>query len=113
MSEYTDLRTLPGGTSFRVINGNWTGTVFSKNGKKYMHIDAPDIEDREITGSEELCVKTFIRTKTVTIRVPERADDTTVIAEMMHQMLDIPLSDCREAYNIAIEHLRSKARVKG
>ena len=79
MSEYTDLRTLPDDTTFRVINGGWTGTVFSKDGKKYIHIDETGME-REITGNEELSVKTFVRMKTITIRVPEKATNRDVMS---------------------------------
>ncbi len=34
----TDLRTLPDGTVFWVKNGAWGGKIFSKNGKKYVHV---------------------------------------------------------------------------
>ena len=44
----------------------------------------------------------------------DQADkNESFIPFMMHRELDIPISDCMEAYNIALEHLRSKARVKG
>lgn len=50
---YTDLRTLPDGQRFHVNNGDWTGYVFSKDGEKYMHIDAID-ENYKLTGNEDL-----------------------------------------------------------
>ncbi len=47
-----DFATLPVGTMFYVINGNWHGSIFERDGKKYLHIDetnedglvVPDVE---------------------------------------------------------------------
>lgn len=50
---YTDLRTLPDGQRFHVENGDWTGYVFSKDGEKYIHVDAT-CRDWKLNGNEEL-----------------------------------------------------------
>ena len=52
---YTDLRTLPDGTHFEVVNGLWTGYVFERDGQKYMHIDDLE-EDHKLTGKEDLII---------------------------------------------------------
>ena len=53
--KYTDLRTLPNGTKFRVENGNWYGYIFEKNGKKYIHINKT-CEEFLVTGKEDLVI---------------------------------------------------------
>lgn len=50
---YTDLRTLPDGQRFHVENGDWTGYVFSKDGEKYVHVDAT-CREWKLNGNEEL-----------------------------------------------------------
>lgn len=35
------------------------------------------------------------------------------IPYLMHKELDIPLSECQKAYDVAIEYLRNKAKVSG
>jgi hypothetical protein len=35
------------------------------------------------------------------------------IPYLMHKEMDIPISDCQKAYDVAIEYLRSQAKVKG
>ena len=32
---------------------------------------------------------------------------------IMHKEMDIPISECQKAYNVAIEYLRSHTKVKG
>lgn len=32
---------------------------------------------------------------------------------LMHKEMDIPISECQKAYDIALEYLRSQAKVKG
>lgn len=58
---YTDLRTLPDGQRFHVENGDWTGYVFSKDGEKYMHVDAT-CRDWKLSGNEGLII-TFIKNR--------------------------------------------------
>lgn len=55
-TEYTgiDLRTLPDGTSFFVKNGAWFGSIFSKEGQKYVHVDEMN-KDHLIT--DDFCGK--------------------------------------------------------
>jgi hypothetical protein len=43
-----DFRTLPDHTAFHVINGAWSGSIFSEKGQKYVHIDEINT-DRLIT----------------------------------------------------------------
>jgi predicted nucleotidyltransferase len=52
---FTDLRELRDGTRFEVINGRWTGSIFSKDEKKYMHVDATN-RDVPLNGSEQLSI---------------------------------------------------------
>ena len=35
------------------------------------------------------------------------------IPYLMHKEMDIPISECQKAYDVAIEYLRSQAKVKG
>ena len=35
------------------------------------------------------------------------------IPYLMHKEMDIPISECQKAYNVAIEYLRSQAKIKG
>ncbi len=51
----TDLRNLPNGTWFHVVNGNWVGYVFSQDENKYMHIKDTN-EDKILTGKEDLVI---------------------------------------------------------
>ena len=53
---YIDLRFLDPGTRFHVINGDWTGTIFSKGNERWFLIEDTG-EDRKITGNEGLCVE--------------------------------------------------------
>ena len=59
---YTDLRMLDDGTRFRVQNGNWIGSIFSKDGQKYMHIDETGV-DKLLTGNEQLIVSVLPKKK--------------------------------------------------
>lgn len=52
---YTDLRTLKDGTVFRVENGAWKGVVFSKHGKKYVHVYDTG-KNHLISGDENLII---------------------------------------------------------
>lgn len=54
--EYIDLRTLEDGTRFHVINGEWTGYVFSQDNEKHIHIDATN-KDKKLNGNEDLIIK--------------------------------------------------------
>ena len=35
------------------------------------------------------------------------------IPYLMHKEMDIPISECQKAYNIAVEYLRNKSKLKG
>lgn len=35
------------------------------------------------------------------------------IPYLMHKELDIPISECQKAYNVAIDYLRSQGKIKG
>ena len=35
------------------------------------------------------------------------------IPYLMHKKMDIPISECQKAYDVAIDYLRSKANMKG
>ena len=59
---YTDLRTLEPGTRFYVKNGDWTGFIFDRSGKKFMHIDFTG-RDKELTGKEDLIISIVKRPK--------------------------------------------------
>lgn len=37
----------------------------------------------------------------------------TNIPYLMHKEMDIPISECQKAYDVAIEYLRSQAKVRG
>ena len=54
-TQFADLNALEHGTRFYVKNGNWTGFVFVKDHKKYIHIDAAN-KDSLITGKESLII---------------------------------------------------------
>ena len=58
---YTDLRTLPDGQRFHVENGDWTGYVFSKDGEKYIHVDAT-CREWKLSGNERLNI-TLIKSR--------------------------------------------------
>ena len=36
-----------------------------------------------------------------------------LISYLMHKEMDIPISECQKAYNVAIEYLRIHGRLKG
>ena len=59
---YTDLRMLDDGTRFHVKNGGWIGSIFSKDGQKYMHIDETGA-DRLLTGDEQLIITVLPKKK--------------------------------------------------
>lgn len=54
-------------------------------------------------------------------QMDERASDCpfmeissdTIISYLMHKEMGIPISECKKAYDVAIEHLRSQGKVKG
>ena len=56
MSKYADLRELADNTEFYVINGDWNGYVFSKNGAKFLHINETNA-DHQISGEEDLIIQ--------------------------------------------------------
>lgn len=37
----------------------------------------------------------------------------SIIPYLLHKELDIPISECQKAYNLAIEYLRSQGKLKG
>ena len=39
--------------------------------------------------------------------------ESRCIPYLMHKEMDIPLLECQKAYDIAIDYLRSQAKVKG
>lgn len=43
----------------------------------------------------------------------EVANGMKYIPFLMHKEMDIPLSECRKAYEVAIDYLRSQGKVKG
>ena len=42
----------------------------------------------------------------------EPATDSN-IPYLMHKEMDIPISECQKAYDVAVEYLRSQTKVKG
>ena len=40
-------------------------------------------------------------------------ETTTLIPYLMHKEMGIPISECQEAYDLAIEYLQSKSTAKG
>lgn len=64
------------------------------------------------------------RTSTGHIIVSDLCRDTANLLEeleqkpftipyLMHKEMDIPISECQKAYDVAMEYLRSQAKVKG
>lgn len=101
-----DMRTLNNGIVFHVINGNWNGYIFSKNGKKYMHIYGLN-DDRPLSGFEDLYIKiigeyahekpdgtghwigSFNNEKWMSIIIQEFGVDTDTAQVMLSEMMKI------------------------
>ena len=56
---WVNLNTLPVGTEFYVINGDWAGRIIEKEGQKYVHVHFPqyDIEDRPANGAPDMHIR--------------------------------------------------------
>lgn len=45
--------------------------------------------------------------------VKEEPSRIESIPYLMHKELDVPISECQKAYNVAIDYLRSQGKIKG
>lgn len=44
---------------------------------------------------------------------PQESKNNIHIPYLMHKEMGIPISECQKAYDVAIDYLRSKAKLKG
>lgn len=58
---------------------------------------------RDLDRADEICtsiIKLF-------------GQEPVTIPYLMHKEMDIPISECQKAYDVAVEYLRSQTKVKG
>ena len=48
-----------------------------------------------------------------TTNIKAMKQESVIIPYIMHKEMDIPILECQKAYDVAIDYLRSQAKVKG
>ncbi len=61
MGEWIDLRTLPSGTEFWVVNGGWSGYIYTLNEEKYMHVNRTGADFKLTDKNSEYCIKLRVK----------------------------------------------------
>lgn len=59
------------------------------------------------------CIDTIYNSRPQNCPVKYISTENMYIPFLMHKEMDIPISECQKAYDVAIEYLRSQAKTRG